>query len=145
MALILQFQRRAIESLKRHIESRSSIESEYSLQAILSDNLVIGDVRPLTILGISKGVGTCSDVSGMDVLVLSDNPQSRSANKITLSQIKNCAYAVLACKSGIHDVKDKDFNLAVNTVCVELLRLTDVSDRYTKFIRTGRRACYPAV
>ena len=154
MGSIRQFQRRAIERLWLHItKPRHPIESIYSLRSVLSDNLIISesdnlitkDARPLAILGISDGVGTCSDIHGMNVLVLSDHLLSQSNHKVTLPQIKDCTYAVLFHQASKEEAEREGFHRDAGIACVELLRVMDISFQYTNLQATGHRAYYVAV
>ena len=75
MAGILQFQRRAIEHLRHRADGRPVDFLRHAHRFTLHDGTA------LHALGVSTGVGTCSDVHGMNVLVMSertsDEPEFR--------------------------------------------------------------------
>ncbi|OGY63106.1 MAG: hypothetical protein A2745_01665 [Candidatus Harrisonbacteria bacterium RIFCSPHIGHO2_01_FULL_44_13] len=147
MAFLIQFQRRAIESLKSHLfRPRHAIEDIHHLRSVISGNFTCDGVS-LDILGVSKGVGTCSDIHGMDVLVLgwSKSHRCRAANEISLEKIKRCAYAVLLRQATEEEAKSQHFAPDVAVLCVELLRITDIASDYTNFQSTGLYACYAAI
>lgn len=85
MGQIRQNQRRAIESFAGEPEAvrPPCITSSTQLGGPNGNNFYYA--------GISRGVGTCSDIHGMDVLVLSNNPPASSREIGELS----CAYTVL--------------------------------------------------
>ena len=146
MGSIRQFQRRAIESLRSHmVEPRHPIESVYSLRPVISANfLMLDNKQPLKVLGISDGVGTCSDIHGMNVLVLSADQRSRLQREISLAEIENCAYAVFLRPATQKEAKKEGFNPVYSFFCVELLRITDIAIGYTNMEPTGSRAYYVA-
>lgn len=146
MASIRQFQRRAIESLQSHmVEPRHPIESVYSLRPVISANfLMLDNQQPLKVLGISDGTGTCSDIHGMNILVLSADQRSRPQHEVSLVEIQSCAYAVLLRPATQKEAKKEGFNLVYSFFCVELLRITDIATDYTNMELTGRRAYYVA-
>jgi hypothetical protein len=91
MGLVIQFQRRAIETLRPHVRE-APIPSDLALGAA---QFTRNDGFPLFALGVSNGYGTCAGIHGMDVLVLgADRPESTPW--LPLSQpASQCAYAVL--------------------------------------------------
>lgn len=87
MASIRQYQRRAIEGCRPTADR---------LDAHLPPDLPLADSYPdetgarLFPWGVSQGYGTCSDVPGMNVLVLGRAPAQRPPK-----DLPPCAYAVL--------------------------------------------------
>src|SRR5258708_21269453 len=85
MGLVFQVQRRAIEDLRHEAEATpiTNIENE--------DYISTSTGQQLYIAGISPGIGTCSDIHGVDVLVLAEVPpiERRELGRLA------CAYTVL--------------------------------------------------
>ncbi len=66
MGLVIQFQRRAIEKLRAQNREKSPLRL---MSKFGSDIRFTVDGKPARCLGISEGIGTCSDIGGMDVAV----------------------------------------------------------------------------
>jgi len=134
MGLVFQLQRRAIEDL-RHEDEAIPVTDLESLRTISTSN-----GERLYVVGISPGIGTCSDVLDMDVLVLADAPviEQRKVGRLA------CAYAVL-----VRDLTDQErltdsfSKQGVARKCVELLKLLNTDDDGTTvFDRTGKVSIY---
>ena len=89
MGLVLQTQRRAIEELKKEVKT-SWPESffEKNVNCFLDQ-----DRKRIFCLGVSEGIGTCSDIHGMNVAVFIEN--FTDEKKLDKQKVKKCAYAVL--------------------------------------------------
>lgn len=89
MSCIRQYQRRALEALKP-----KEIQSIY----LLSTNEFYLDNQKIYLLGISEGIGTCSDLHGVNIAVFSRaKPED---NRMLLGQNKEifCAWSTLLRK-----------------------------------------------
>lgn len=136
MGLYIQFQRRAIESLREHPEAVPvpPIRDINSLHRLEGSRLYVA--------GVSEGVGTCSDVTDMNVLVLTDKPTVRKINPAKLA----CAYTVLLRDLTEREaVADDLANLGVARKCVELLSPTPQETGIVVFEQTDRSTIYTAV
>ena len=167
MALILQRQRRAIEALKPFVEK--SWPSESFTEGHVSFYIGEGPTQTpsLVFLGFSEGIGTCSDIHGMDVAVLGYRALGNEKEKdLDIKRLAGCAYVVLFWPVHAIEVKvlaekservrliDLDHDLQAPKATVELLRfhssqsfeLTSNSGNQnytmTYFQRTGLVASY---
>ncbi len=137
MGLVIQFQRRAIESHVREPE------------AVIPPNLTgatrIGgpDGTSFYYAGVSQGIGTCSDIHDMDVLVLSNNPTAQSREVGGLS----CAYTVLVRRlTPEESAADHLAKIGISRLCAELLRPIPVQDDgLVVFEPTGKNTFYTNV
>lgn len=91
MGLVIQFQRRAIESLRRHVE-KAPIPSDLALGMA---RFIREDGSPFFALGVSQGYGTCAAIHGMNVLVLGKTRPKSTPWLPSEQPINQCAYAVL--------------------------------------------------
>ncbi|OGY64788.1 MAG: hypothetical protein A3I24_04555 [Candidatus Harrisonbacteria bacterium RIFCSPLOWO2_02_FULL_41_13b] len=139
MAFIRQYQRRAIEEFSPFQNRQSFTVFPYRIRF----RLVNG--RPLYFLGFSEGIGTCSDIHGMNVAVFSlqrpEKPQSFSLNFG-----ENCTYGVLL-KIASEDecrIADRDPKLSAHG-CVELLQLEKIEGYTFIFELTNKKAVYPLI
>lgn len=139
MGLVLQCQRRAIEGV--------ITQKERPPHPLMNDSLFLpaflDDGRKLFILGISVGTGTCSDIHGVNVLVMGTG---RSQNPIRLPRgatIASCAYAVLLRPSTEEEKKTADNEFM--TMAVELLDQLVKDERMNYFCRTGIVAHYTPI
>lgn len=137
MAFLTQFQRRAIESLKPHASS--------SLSDILSSSFWLNGKQSLIILGISEGIGSCSDIHGMNVLVLSANFLNEPLRIPTAQQIRSCAYAVIIREAREDESVNHNFDPSAEVNCVELLKVLYSETSKTEVSLTGHRAYYVAL
>ena len=136
MGLYVQFQRRAIESLRDHPEAIPTppIADASKIHSSQGNKLYIA--------GVSNGIGTCSDVLDMDVLVLTDKPVRQHIKPEQLA----CAYTVL-----LRDLTEKEIvaddlaRLGVARRCVELLSPTPQDAGLVVFEPTDRSSIYTAV
>lgn len=134
MGLILQRQRRAIESL--HKFAREWIEIG-NTKLLASRRLwVLESEGFLVPLGVSRGEGTCSDIFGMNVLVLSQTQYNKIETLIF------CDYAVLLDTPTEADRIAAGIGEGTALACVELLQPLVTVDHLIYFTRTGRRAAY---
>ncbi len=134
MGLVFQVQRRAIEDLRHEAEATpiTNIENEGYISTLTGQQLYIA--------GISPGIGTCSDVHGVDVLVLSEEQPIERRNIGNLA----CAYTVLVRNLTEQEATgDALAKLGVARRCVELLRpLGQDEDGSAVFDRTGKTSIY---
>ncbi len=125
-------QRRAIESLKPFAEPLPHLDNITSF--------VLQDGTQLHILGASNGVGSCSDIHGMDVLVVGTDPPVDRPRFPNGSSVKSCSYIVLL------DENDPDYKPGSHYhKTVELLRIVDSTATHCVCIRTGHKARYVAM
>lgn len=82
-------QRRAIEEVR---PKTTKLELPAALDD--ADIFLAEDSTQLFVLGISIGVGTCSNIHGMNVLVLGTSPPD-SGRRMNGQRIESCHYAVL--------------------------------------------------
>lgn len=108
-------QRRAIESL-RNIRDNSLPPIGSNIIFLLEDQ------RSLFPLGISVGVGTCSDIHGVNVLVLSEHDPMD--NRLGANSVI-CEYAVLL-RSPTEDEWQTSDCPTRSCLCVERLRMVSV-------------------
>lgn len=112
MGLVLQTQRRGIEELHKHAEPLPHLD--------ITTPLVLPDGTPLHILGVSNGVGSCSDIHDMDVLVVGTRPRVDGPPRFPYgSSATTCSYMVLLDE---HDPDHTPHGPWHNTL--ELLRVT---------------------
>jgi hypothetical protein len=137
MGVLIQFQRRAIESLVGEPEAIAP-----PLIAEL-DQIAKPCGSPLFVAGVSGGVGTCSGIKNMDVLVLSE---LETRQKVEVGQLA-CAFAVLVRLLTPQEAADDTGGQpGVGRQCVELLKPTELSgDRIAIFERTGKIAPYTSM
>lgn len=129
MACVKQWQRRAIERLKPHARPLNFPPTEASL---------LMDGQPLYVLGVSDGTGTCSDIHGMDVLVLGLTPPSVPPRQADLSK---CSYAVLLRWATDEERRRNEYcNSAV-----DLLEVLVSQDGQVTLGRSGYSAVYSAI
>lgn len=131
MGCIRQMQRRAIEELCDVVNDQLSpikLKPGIAFRA--------ADERSLFPLGVSTGVGTCSDIYGMNVLVLGDEPprDERLREDIAVQ----CAYAVLLRLPRDDEWRDRNRP----KLCVERLAVATVSEQKIVFSRTGFSKLY---
>jgi len=72
LGLVIQFQRRAIEKVFARTHITITKETEFRLNG-----------HGLTFLGTSTGVGTCSDIHGINIAVLGQGSGIRPAHPLT--------------------------------------------------------------
>jgi hypothetical protein len=133
MGLVIQFQRRAIESLNDEPEA---VPPPANLDA---DQIYTADGKQLHIAGISEGIGTCSDIKKMDVLVLSELPPVRVRSHGELA----CAYTVLLRPLDEQEVQgDILAKQGVARMCVELLEPQEAQSEGIIFDRTDKSVPY---
>lgn len=144
MGLVLQFQRSAIEDLHKFTESRSLPQS------IASMNLIMEDGTPFFILGISIGVGTCSDIQDMDVLVLGCNPPKNGPIMPRGATTENCSYAILLRFQTEREFQEMRKDPCHEhekgpRLCVELLRIKMIDNVTVVLSLTGKVVHYPSL
>lgn len=131
MGFIVQMQRRAIEQLKE--EGPPLVFSTGEVRFLLENG------RELHFLGRSKGVGTCSDIHGMDVLVVSEVHGNGRKPPVSSWSV---AYAVLLRDPTAEEIRQ---NHNLDETCleaVELLQLVAQNGSNFTFRKTGRSSCY---
>ena len=95
MACIIQMQRRAIERLRPRRPTWPRHCLEKAGRNLTSLSLKLESGLELFLYGISQGVGTCSDIHGMNVAVLGVNPPSVKLNPETRDELLRSEYFVL--------------------------------------------------
>jgi len=132
MGGIRQMQRRAIETLRNVIRDEAPVPIERGI-LFLSENQ-----QPLFPLGISPGVGTCSDIHGMNVLVLSEY---EPINEWSIDNQSVCEYAVLLRKPTEAEWREN----GCPTLCVERLRILDITSSGVVLSKTGINQLYAKI
>lgn len=99
MACVIQMQRRSIEELRPVNGARlvngflartlRSVTRNTPVQFALDENY------PLYFLGVSEGIGTCSDIGGLNVNVLSPRPPGKHLGATELQKVIRSEYTVL--------------------------------------------------
>jgi len=137
MGLYIQFQRRAIESLR--LEAEAVVPPPIGNDTLLADD----SGNQLYVAGVSEGIGTCSDVLGMDVLVLSELPTGIPCDLGRHA----CAYTVLVRRLTAEEASaDSLARQDIARKCIELLwPQPDKVDGAISFGRTGKKTNYTAV
>jgi len=141
MGRIRNFQRRAIESL---VKWEETINADVDWDGV---KLLSGE--RLYVLGISDGVGTCSDVHGLYVLVLGLKPPKDGKPYILPGEkIEDCSYAVLLRELTEEEWKEEREARKVDNIslaCVELLEQLQIGRKQAVFDGTGKKECYVAL
>ncbi|MBI4127593.1 MAG: hypothetical protein HY459_00830 [Parcubacteria group bacterium] len=141
MSFILQMQRRAIESLRDHAHEFPRIDPRAEL--------ILNDGTPLEILGISQGVGTCSEIHGMNVLVVGTEPLHAARAAAMSRTLLDCAYTVLLRGPTVQEVEEERnrhlWGDGHAFACVELLRSITRKNHRIILTRTGRKRLYVAL
>ncbi len=138
MGLYIQFQRRAIESFAGEPEVTGPPDI-IDLERIRNI-----DGNSLYYAGVSEGLGTCSDILGMNVLVLKSKPTGASREVGELA----CAYAVLLREpTPTESASDHLARVGISRLCVELLNpiLDHQNEGVAIFEPTGKNILYTAV
>ena len=136
MGAIIQRQRRAIEHFY-HQGIRNQIRIENPL-----DNFKLNDGSILYLGGVSQGIGTCSDIKGMNIPVFWQG-EIRIPTEKELEVLKNCHYVVLLRKTlpTDHFMCSKDPRILKKSI--ELLNLDSVNqDSFIIFSRTNQGVAY---
>lgn len=89
MGFVRQTQRRAIEQLRPHADNLPH------WPALVGERFFLTDGRQLYYWGTSEGYGTCSDIHGMNVVVLADEGPGITINKNEAEKMASASYAVL--------------------------------------------------
>ena len=136
MGIVLQAQRRAIEALRE--------DAKPLPQNIESTEIFSGDGERLYIAGVSHGIGTCSDLFDMDVLVLCGLPPRDGKPRIPNgASIGASQYAVLLRSPTERELKkSREYLAATCLLTVELLEPIEASKEKIVFRLTGRSRCY---
>lgn len=137
MGLTIQFQRRAIESHAREPEAISPPDITNITQIEAPDG------TKFYYAGVSRGIGTCSDIHDMDVLVLTSNLIEPSRKVGNLS----CAYTVLVRTLTPEEAYADDLaRSGISRLCAELLEPVQVQDdSRVVFEPTGKNTFYTNV
>lgn len=139
---IIQAQRSAIEELRGYYPEATALPAQIELAQLTLDNGM-----SLHMLGISERHGSYSDAHGMSVLVLGvdSSPSSGDSREVrTTASGSGCAYAVLLrtpTKRELDQWSNPDSRNCL--MCVELLRLVELSGARAIFGRTGKYVLYP--
>jgi len=136
MGLVLQAQRRAIESLRKCAKPLP--------KGIGTSELFLDDERRLYIAGVSQGTGTCSDVHGMDVLVLDFVPPTHNRPYIPNgSSVATSQYAVLLRSPTKEELREQRKSLpSASLLAIELLEPIEGGGGRIIFRATGKSECY---
>ena len=133
--MIIQAQRRAIEALK------PLVGQPWPQEAFANKCSFYIGLPSLVLLGFSRGIGTCSDIKGIDVAVFGYRSFNREDQEIEIdrNRLANCAYSVLlwprrpveikvlSIESGIRRIA-LDHDLEAPQATVELLRFDSFRD-----------------
>jgi len=131
---IVQVQREVIEELRKHAKAAPLPER------IESTQLALDDGTRLHVLGISEAR---EGVHGANVLVVGDSPPSEKRPRIG-RQDYQCAYAVLLRTPTEQELDQWHNRIGRDCLlCVELLRLVELSGARAIFGRTGKYTLYP--
>lgn len=130
MSRIIQFQRRAIESLWNGLSEKEKEKVRWS-KDIRQDSSFFYEsknyqiVFPLGFFGISEGVGTCADVHDINVAVFGkiDGTRPKPYARYPLS---SCGFAVLLRKPTPEETKEWN-KPGVPHLTVELLYVSSVA------------------
>ena len=135
MGIVMQAQRRAIEDL---------VPKKKILPENIADaKLYLNNRKRVYILGVSPGQGTCSDIHGMDVLVLATEAPANGPRIVHDSSIETCKYAVLLRKPTEKEVeKAQEYLCATSLMALELLEPILWDENKIIFKLTGRVKCY---
>ncbi|MBI5733232.1 hypothetical protein HY967_04795 [Candidatus Jorgensenbacteria bacterium] len=100
MGFIIQMQRRAIESFRGRIRTAWPADKfrrgKFDFSLVGERSPVVHGMQPLVCLGISEGIGTCSDIKGMSVAVLGYKWHGENDKEYKdQGRLSKCAYAVL--------------------------------------------------
>ena len=140
MGLILQCQRRAIDRLREYATPLPKIADGTNL--FLNDGI---EICRLHIAGVSGGFGTCSDIFGMDVLVLDfwTPPEGFKPRIPHGSSVAKCAYAVIARPTTREELAR--LTNKAQAMSVELVLPAWVKDDEIIFYWTGITAHYAPI
>ena len=138
MGLYIQFQRRAIES---HSNKPEAVRPPDALNL---EQIQDTEGGQLYYAGVSNGIGTCSDILGLDVLVLTKEVRTieRPTGEIA------CAYTVLVRElTPEESINDRLARFGIARLCIELLQpRPELQDGgITVFEPTGKNTLYTAV
>jgi hypothetical protein len=124
MAGILQFQRRALEKFVDQ-DSASTIVVGQGERCTL-------DGKDIFLLGVSIGIGTSSDLQGINIAVFSTQGPG---TKVPLTMCSAAAILRVPLKGECPDD-------GVARMMIEELRIRRVKPGYSEFERTGRKESY---
>lgn len=134
MGLIIQMQRRAIERLRDNAPSPLS-----DMEAKI---LTLADGTRIYPWGTSTGEGSCSDIKGMNVLVVGSSPFG--SDVWLRGPLQKHAYVVLSRE--VTDAEREEYYRRnpwkPGLGCVELLRHVRTDEQSVIFERTGRVEIY---
>ncbi len=100
MGFVLQSQRRAIEALVPFAKALSWPEEAFTRNVTFFRVGQENWSTPLICAGISEGIGTCSDLHGVDVAILQYYERGVEEPKQDATRLSHCKYAVLLWPSG---------------------------------------------
>lgn len=129
MASIHNYQRRALESV-------IGPESPDMLPNLEGDKFYLGG-EPIYFLGTSSGVGTCSDMHGVDIAVFSMTP----ANGEPRGTLESCTHAALV-RPLTEEEREQQAYKEVAYKAVDGLRVVKKEWNYVIFERNGKKAVY---
>src|SRR3989344_2385352 len=128
MGFIVQMQRRVIEA----------IYADHELTIEEGAKYFIGDDE-VFLLGISRGIGTCSDLHGIDIAVFGKSrldPEHESRQRKYDASITSCRGAVL-----LRDPDSVDKNMP-HLMLLEALLTIKQGGATTHFEKTGKASTY---
>ena len=134
MGLVIQFQRRAIEKVFAITHVTITKENEFRLNG-----------HRLNLLGISTGVGTCSDIWGVDIAVFEQNSQTEPLHPLVFPI--HCQGLVLLrnlLPGEYKDQKKSEWYVGQSLLMVEGLEVKDKRslDNLVNLKLSGRKSSY---
>lgn len=129
MTNIHNFQRRALEAL--------TIGRLPTKITVGGNRIYYLEDRELYLLGISEGVGTCSDLHGLNIAVF-----SHKGGKDGISP-KPCDYAGLVRKLTTEETNEDYYaRRNISRLVVDGLEVVEDTAEFTRFANTGRKERY---
>ena len=129
MAGLRNFQRRALESL---VNMGASV-----ITTRLEGAKFYLDETPIYFLGVSTGIGTCSDMHGLDIAVFANFPPIGKPR----GNMKSCLYAALL-RSSTEEEKQQQACPDLAYMTVEGLEVVKQEWNYVVFKQGGTKAIY---
>jgi len=102
----------------------------------LRDSEFFLDGKRIYLLGVSEGVGSCSDLLGVYIAVFSENPGSAKAIP---GRMDDCSYAALL---RVAKEEEKEPYPDCSCMVVEGLALPQREAEYIEFVKDGTKAVY---
>ncbi|OVE79369.1 hypothetical protein BVY00_00530 [bacterium G20] len=142
MSGIRQYQRRAIEAFVGEPEAiPPPSEAQRQKYVLTTDGICLFP------LGVSVGEGSCSDIYGMNVLVVSEFEPGENAVRDWAGRLANlsCVYTVEYRTPTAQEIESSGFHPSTALACVELLRPLDTVIEGVIFERTNKVQVYANV